>query len=110
MRLPNPWGKTLEIQNMNFDGALLAVQQGKADFAAAGISVTEKTVRLLWTLLWSMQLPSKLLLSIKSSDKVKSAEDITSDTTRRRSDGDNVADSYCTDEMECEVKQYQKFA
>ena len=33
-------GKELVIQNMNFDSALLAVQQGKVDFAAAGISVT----------------------------------------------------------------------
>ena len=29
-------GKELEIQNMNFDSALLSVQQGKVDFAAAG--------------------------------------------------------------------------
>ena len=33
-------GKELVIQNMTFDGALLAVQQGVVDFAAAGISVT----------------------------------------------------------------------
>ena len=33
-------GKELVIQNMTFDGALLAVQEGSADFAAAGISVT----------------------------------------------------------------------
>lgn len=33
-------GMELEIQSMDFDGALLAVQQGKVDFAAAGISVT----------------------------------------------------------------------
>ena len=32
-------GKELEIKNMDFDGALLAVQQGKADFVAAGVSV-----------------------------------------------------------------------
>ena len=33
-------GKELVIQNMTFDGALLAVQEGSADFVAAGISVT----------------------------------------------------------------------
>lgn len=33
-------GKKLVIKNMDFDGALLAVQQGKVDFAAAGISIT----------------------------------------------------------------------
>lgn len=35
-------GKELEIKNMDFDGALVAVQQGKVDFVVAGVSVTEK--------------------------------------------------------------------
>ncbi len=35
-------GKKLEIQNMDFDGALLAVQQGKVDFVAAGVSVSDE--------------------------------------------------------------------
>lgn len=33
-------GYTLEWQNLEFDAALLAVQQGKADFAIAGLSPT----------------------------------------------------------------------
>jgi polar amino acid transport system substrate-binding protein len=33
-------GKKLIIKNMDFDGALLAVQQGKVDFMAAGLSIT----------------------------------------------------------------------
>ena len=33
---------TLEIQNMDFDGALLAVQQGKVDMVAAGVSVDDE--------------------------------------------------------------------
>ncbi|MFR2153746.1 MAG: transporter substrate-binding domain-containing protein [[Eubacterium] siraeum] len=41
-------GMELEIQSMDFDGALLAVQQGKVDFAAAGISLP-LSVRRLWT-------------------------------------------------------------
>ena len=41
-------GMELEIQSMDFDGALLAVQQGKVDFAAAGISLLP-SVRRLWT-------------------------------------------------------------
>lgn len=32
-------GMELEIKNMDFDGALLAVQNGKVDFVAAGVSV-----------------------------------------------------------------------
>jgi polar amino acid transport system substrate-binding protein len=35
-------GVELEIQNMDFDGALLAVQQGKVDIVAAGVSVSEE--------------------------------------------------------------------
>ncbi len=35
-------GVELEIQNMDFDGALLAVQQGKVDFVAAGVSISEE--------------------------------------------------------------------
>lgn len=35
-------GKELVIKNMDFDGALIAVQKGKVDFVAAGVSVDEK--------------------------------------------------------------------
>ena len=35
-------GLELEVQNMDFDGALLAVQQGKVDLVAAGVSVSEE--------------------------------------------------------------------
>lgn len=35
-------GKKLVIKNMDFDGALVAVQQGKVDFVAAGVSVTDE--------------------------------------------------------------------
>lgn len=33
-------GKKLQIKNMNFDGALLAVQKGTIDFVAAGVSIS----------------------------------------------------------------------
>ena len=35
-------GRNLVVQNMDFDAALLAVQQGMVDFAIAGISVNEE--------------------------------------------------------------------
>ena len=35
-------GVELEVQNMDFDGALLAVQQGKVDIVAAGVSVSDE--------------------------------------------------------------------
>lgn len=40
-------GRPLEIQNMDFDGALLAVQQGKVDFVAAGVSVDEDRAKVM---------------------------------------------------------------
>ncbi|SES68101.1 amino acid ABC transporter substrate-binding protein, PAAT family /amino acid ABC transporter membrane protein, PAAT family [[Clostridium] polysaccharolyticum] len=41
-KIANKTGKKLVIKNMDFDGALVAVQQGKVDFVAAGVSVTEE--------------------------------------------------------------------
>lgn len=35
-------GKELEVKEMDFDGALLAVQSGKVDMVASGVSVTEE--------------------------------------------------------------------
>ncbi|HIT90745.1 MAG TPA: transporter substrate-binding domain-containing protein [Candidatus Merdenecus merdavium] len=35
-------GKELKIENMQFQGALLAVQQGKIDLVAAGVSITDE--------------------------------------------------------------------
>lgn len=40
-------GRELEIQNMDFDGALLAVQQGKVDFVAAGVSVDADRAKVM---------------------------------------------------------------
>lgn len=40
-------GKELVIKNMDFDGALLAVQQGKVDFVAAGVSVDEERAKVM---------------------------------------------------------------
>ena len=40
-------GVELEVQNMDFDGALLAVQQGKVDIVAAGVSVSEEREKVM---------------------------------------------------------------
>lgn len=40
-------GKKLVIKNMDFDGALLAVQQGKIDFVAAGVSVNAERQKVM---------------------------------------------------------------
>jgi len=40
-------GKELVIENMDFEGALLAVQNGKVDFVAAGVSVDEERQKVM---------------------------------------------------------------
>lgn len=40
-------GKELEIKNMDFDGALIAVQNGLVDFVAAGVSVDEDRKKVM---------------------------------------------------------------
>lgn len=40
-------GKELEIKNMDFDGALLEVQNGTVDFVAAGVSISEDRAEVM---------------------------------------------------------------
>ena len=40
-------GMELEIMNMDFDGALMAVQQGKADIVAAGVTVSDERLQVM---------------------------------------------------------------
>lgn len=40
-------GLELQIDDMDFDGALLSVQQGKADMVMAGVSVTEERLNVM---------------------------------------------------------------
>lgn len=100
-------GKELEIQNTDFDGALLAVQNGKVDFAAAGISVTEeRKEKMDFTIEYATS--KQVIVVNKSANKINSVEDIKADTLVGVQLG-NVADFYCSDEMDCVVKQYKKF-
>ncbi len=103
-------GKKLEIQNMDFDGALLAVQQGKIDFVAAGVSVSEER-------------KEKMDFSI---DYVDSTEVVVVNNSAPAvtavSDADlagkvigvqqgNIADFYVESNVEAkEIKRYTKFA
>lgn len=40
-------GKKLEVKSMDFDGALIAVQQGKVDLVIAGVSVSEERLEVM---------------------------------------------------------------
>ncbi|NLZ80512.1 MAG: transporter substrate-binding domain-containing protein [Clostridiales bacterium] len=100
-------GKELEIQNTTFDGALLAVQQGKVDFAAAGISVTEDRKEIMdFTIEYATS--KQVIVVNKEAGVVNGVDDIKPETIVGVQMG-NVADFYVTEEMDCVVNQYNKF-
>lgn len=100
--------KELEIQNTNFDGALLSVQQGKVDFVAAGISITPEREEVM-----DFSIPyatSKQVVVVKKgSDVIKTPDDINS-KTRVGAQLGTVGQYYAEDDIDCEVKTYTKYA
>lgn len=99
-------GKELEIQNMSFDGALMAVQQGKADFAAAGISITPEREEVMdFSIEYATS--KQVVVVNKETMAVDSVDAITADTKIGVQTG-NVADMYC-DEQGWQKNQYNKF-
>lgn len=100
-------GKELRIENMSFDGALLAVQQGKADFAAAGISITEEREEVMdFSIEYTTS--KQVIVVNKEAGVINSVDDITADTIVGVQTG-TVADFYVQDELESQLKQYSKF-
>ena len=101
-------GKELVIQNMTFDGALLAVQQGVVDFAAAGISVTpDRQEEMDFTIEYATS--KQVVVVKKDAGKIESVEDVTEGTIVGVQMG-TTGDFYCTDDLGCEVKQFGKYA
>ena len=101
-------GKELEIQNMTFDGALLAVQQGVVDFAAAGISVTpEREEQMDFSIEYATS--KQVVVVKKDAGKIAKPEDVTEGTVVGVQMG-TTGDFYCTDDLKCEVKQFNKYA
>ena len=100
-------GKKLEVQNMSFDGSLMAVQQGKVDFAAAGISVTEDRKKNMdFTIEYTTS--KQVIIVNAAAERVKSVEDLNSDLIIGVQSG-TVADVYCDDEGFTNKRQYNKF-
>ncbi|HIZ44861.1 MAG TPA: ABC transporter substrate-binding protein [Firmicutes bacterium] len=101
-------GKELEIQNMNFDSALLSVQQGKVDFAAAGISVTpEREEQMDFSIEYTTS--RQVVVVNKEAQRVTSVDGVTADTVVGVQAG-TVADTYCQDDLGVkDLKQYNKF-
>lgn len=100
-------GMELEIQNTTFDGALMAVQQGKADFAAAGISVSEERDKVMdFSIEYATS--KQVVVVNKEAGRLSSTDDINADTIIGVQTG-TVADTvYCADNN-FEPKRYNKF-
>ena len=99
-------GKELVVHNTTFDGALLAVQQGKADFAAAGISVTEEREKVMD---FSVEYATskQVVVVNKEAGRVDSVDALSGDLVIGVQTG-TVADYYCQDEG-WTPKAYGKF-
>lgn len=103
-------GKKLEIKNMDFDGALLAVQQGKVDLVAAGVSVNEERSKVMDFSVDYVN-STEVVVVNKANPTVASVEDL-NDKIIGVQQG-NIADFYVSDEANMkakEIKRYTKFA
>ncbi|WP_033167744.1 transporter substrate-binding domain-containing protein [Clostridium sp. KNHs205] len=103
-------GKELEIKNMDFDGALLAVQQGKVDFVAAGVSVNDERKEIMD---FSNEYvnSTEVIVVNKATPAVSSTEDL-NDKVIGVQQG-NIADFYVSEPENVtpkEIKRYTKFA
>ena len=100
-------GKTLKIEESDFDGVLLSVQQGKIDFAAAGISVTEERKQVMdFSIEYAVS--KNVIIVLDNNDTIKSGYDITTETIVGVQEA-NTAQYFLEDEMEIKPKTYQKF-
>lgn len=102
-------GKKLEVKSMDFDGALLAVQQGKVDLVIAGVSVSEERLEVMD---FSNDYVDSTEVVVVNGDNptVASVEDL-NDKIIGVQQG-NIADAYVSnpDNLTAkEVKRYTKF-
>lgn len=109
-------GMELEIKNMDFDGALLAVQNGKVDFVAAGVSVSEERDEVM-DFSHEYVNSTEVIVVNKANPTVSAAGDELAGTDL---DGKivavqqgNIADIWVSNADNCspkEIKRYTKFA
>lgn len=100
-------GMELEIKNMDFDGALLAVQQGKVDLVAAGVSVDEDRAKVMD---FSMNYvdSTEVVVVNKENPTVNSVEELDGKVIAVQQG--NIADFWVEDNVEAkEIKRYTKF-
>ncbi|MDF2484491.1 MAG: putative secreted protein [Herbinix sp.] len=102
-------GKKLEIKNMDFDGALLAVQNGTVDFVAAGVSVDEDRKKVMdFSLDYVDSIEVVVVNKATPAVSAVSDDDLTDKVVGVQQG--NIADFYVTGLAAKEVKRYTKFA
>lgn len=103
-------GKELVIKNMDFDGALAAVQNGTVDFVAAGVSVNEERKKVMD--FSDEYVDSTEVVVVNSANPAVSAvsDDDLADKIIGVQQG-NIADFYVESNIAAkEIKRYTKFA
>lgn len=100
-------GKELVIKNMDFDGALLAVQQGTVDFVAAGVSVDEERSKIMDFSVDYVN-STEVVVVNKENPTVLSIDDLEGKIIGVQQG--NIADFWVEENVENkEVKRYSKF-
>ena len=105
-------GMKLEIRNMDFEGALLAVQQGQVDLAAAGISVSEERQLIMDFSDFYIDSSEVIVVNVASMAVTESTADGIKDKIIGVQQG-NIADIWVSDlenAQPAEVKRYTAFA
>ena len=101
-------GKELVIKNMDFDGALMAVQNGTIDFVAAGVSVSEDRQKGM-DFSENYVNSTEVVVVNKENPTVASVDDL-ADKIIGVQQG-NIADFYVEQNVEAKkIKRYTKFA
>lgn len=103
-------GKKLVIKNMDFDGALMAVQNGTVDLVAAGVSVSDERKKVM-DFSEEYVNSTEVVVVNKSNPAVSEATvDALKGTVVGVQQG-NIADFYIEDSVKAkEIKRYTKFA
>lgn len=105
-------GKKLVIQNMDFDAALIAVQQGKVDMAIAGISVTDERSKVMDFSENYVDSTEVVVVKADAPAVTESTGEALKDKVVAVQQG-NIADLWCSNKDNTEpkeVRRYTKFA
>lgn len=103
-------GKELEIKNMDFEGALVAVASGKLDFVAAGVSIDEKRLK---TMDFSHEYVNSTEVVVVNEEKAMIADMDDLDGKVLGVQQGNIADIWVSNEENCKPKsinRYNQFA